>query len=186
MNAKEKYVIEHYDITKDGKVYSHFYNRFLSLRKDKDGYLEVSLIYDDQGNRQPFKVHRLVALKYIPEIEGHNVVNHKDLNKQNNTIDNLEWSTVSKNTQHGFDNCAYKSIKRVKITDPEGNIKIFPNESFASRYYGYKTSACLSSFLRFGIPHIPNKGRLRNHKIEFTDESVTTIEKITNTGISEN
>lgn len=185
MNVKEKYVLEHYEISKEGTIYSPYTKKFLKFREDKDGYLEVTLIYNDEGKRQPFKLHRLLALKYIPEIEGYNVVNHKDLNKQNNNLDNLEWSTTQKNTQHGFDNCAYKSIRRVKVTETDGTINIFPNQSCASRYYGYKTTATFTHFLKDGGPHIPNKGKLKDYIIEYTDEGVTTIEKVANTDVSE-
>lgn len=185
MNAKEKYVLEHYDISEDGKIYSPYTKKYLKLREDKDGYLETTLIYNDEGKRQPFKLHRLLALKYIPEIEGHNVVNHKDLNKQNNSLDNLEWSTVSKNTQHGFDNCAYESIRRVKVTELDGTVRIFPNQSTASRFYGYKTPATFMFFLKEPGPHFPNKGKLKGYRIEYTDEGVTTIEQVTSTDTSE-
>ena len=47
MNVKEKYVLEHYEISKEGAVYSPYTKKFLKFREDKDGYLEVTLIYND-------------------------------------------------------------------------------------------------------------------------------------------
>lgn len=47
-------------------------------------------------------VHRLVALAFIPQPEGCNVVNHLDSNRQNNNVENLEWTTVKGNTVHGY------------------------------------------------------------------------------------
>jgi hypothetical protein len=73
----------------------------------------VPLVYNNKGHRMPFRVHRLVALKYIQNPNNLPVTNHKDLNKKNNCVENLEWVTVSKNTQHGYDNCAYKKVKRL-------------------------------------------------------------------------
>lgn len=186
MTEKEKYVLEHYEISEDGKVYSPYTCKYLKFREDKDGYYDVPLIYNDNGDRQPFRVHRLVALKYIPEIEGCNIVNHKDLNKKNNCVSNLEWCTVQTNTQHGYDNCAYLSIKRIKVTSPDKKVLIFANMSEASRYYGYKNSTTIQHYLAKSSPYIPNKGKLKNHIIEFTNESVTTIEKVTSTVTSEN
>ena len=90
MTEKEKFVLNHYEIFRDGRIYSPYTNKFLKFREDKDGYYDVSLIYNQYGDRQPFRVHRLVALKYVPLIEGYDIVNHKDLNKQNNNVDNLE------------------------------------------------------------------------------------------------
>lgn len=101
MNDKEKYVLEHYEITKDGKVFSTYTNKYLKYRKDKDGYFDVTLIYNSEGKRMPFRVHRLIALKYISNPNNYKIVNHKDLNKQNNCLENLEWVNHKINTQHG-------------------------------------------------------------------------------------
>jgi hypothetical protein len=186
MNSKEKYVLEHYDIREDGTVYSPYTKKILKTTQDKDGYYCVTLIYDDKSNRQPFWIHRLVALKYIPEIEGYTVVNHKDLNKQNNDINNLEWSTISKNTQHGYDNCAYEHIQKIKVTDKEGNITIYPNCSDLGRKFGYKTPATLSGCLKKNNGKWqPKKGKYAGFTFEYTDESVTTIERVASTDTSE-
>lgn len=183
MTDKEKYVLEHYKITRDGKVYSPYTKKYLKFREDKDGYYDVTLIYNDNGDRQPFRVHRLVALKYLPEVEGYNVTNHKDLNKKNNNVENLEWSNVSLNTQHGFDNCAYSTIHKIKVSFPDGTILVFPSESHVSRYFNYKNPSVINKFSRDHI--IPSRGKLKGCKIEYTNESVTTIERITSTVTSE-
>ena len=177
MTEKEKFVLNHYEIFRDGRIYSPYTNKFLKFREDKDGYYDVSLIYNQYGDRQPFRVHRLVALKYVPLIEGYDIVNHKDLNKQNNNVDNLEWCNVSYNTQHGYDNCVYTNIKRVKVTESSGKVIIFANISSASRYYGYKNPTTIQHWLAKSNPYSPNKGKLKGFTFEFTDESVTTIEK---------
>lgn len=185
MNIKEKYVLEHYDVTKEGQVYSPYTKKFLKFRKDKDGYLEVTLIYNDEGKRQPFKLHRLLALKYIPEIEGYTVVNHKDLNKHNNSLDNLEWSTVKLNTQHGYDNDAYSSIQHIKATEPDGTVRIFVSQSEVSRFYGYKNPSTVQQMVTGRISNIVQRGKRKGLKFEFTSEGVTTIEKIADTDVSE-
>lgn len=78
-------------------------NRLLKQRFDKDGYYQVNLYYN--GLEVTKKVHRLVALTFLEEDykEGL-VVNHIDGIKTNNFVENLEWTTVSGNTQHAYDN----------------------------------------------------------------------------------
>ena len=67
----------------------------------KKGYEQVSLC-DGSRNAVPHlkKVHRLVAEAFIPNPENKTQVNHKDLNKSNNCVENLEWVTPSENMQH--------------------------------------------------------------------------------------
>ena len=181
MTDKEKYVISHYEISSDGKVFSTLnlrtnYKRYeLKQRTDKDGYKDIALVYDNKGNRQPFRIHRLVALKYLSNENNLPVVNHKDLNKSNNNVENLEWSTVALNTQHGYDNCCYNHIQKIKITLENRTVLIFPSQSHAARYFKYNTPAAISHFLITKIP--PNSGKLKNAIIEYTTESVTTIER---------
>ena len=177
MNDKEKYVLEHYEITKDGKVFSTYTNKYLKYRKDKDGYFDVTLIYNSEGKRMPFRVHRLIALKYISNPNNYKIVNHKDLNKQNNCLENLEWVNHKINTQHGYDNCAYSNIKKVKCVEPTGTIHIFPSISHASRFYNYANSTTIQAILA-GRKNNPNpRGTRKGLYFEYTDESVTTIEK---------
>ena len=65
------------------------------------GYKKVELYKD--GKRKSFKVHRLVAIAFIPNPDNKPEVNHIDGNKINNNIDNLEWVTSSENTIHAYE-----------------------------------------------------------------------------------
>jgi hypothetical protein len=62
--------------------------------KDTNGYHRVTLCGKD------YAVHRLVAYAFLPKIENKDIVNHKDLNKTNNFIDNLEWCNTRENALH--------------------------------------------------------------------------------------
>lgn len=70
------------------------------LKQDcmQDGYLGVSL----SRHQVPkyVKVHRLVAAAFIPNPDNLPVVNHKDGNKHNNCVENLEWCTIAYNNEH--------------------------------------------------------------------------------------
>ena len=73
------------------------------------GYLETHLYINNKN--KVFKVHRLVAMAFIPNPENKPEVNHKDGNKQNNSKENLEWCTSSENQIH-----AYKNKLKVNTT----------------------------------------------------------------------
>jgi hypothetical protein len=97
---------ELYYIEPNGDVYSQdridTNNRFRKGRKIKpsvykDGYYYVGLWKN--GTQKFLKVHRLVALTYIPNLNNHPCVNHKDCNRQNNNLNNLEWCTNMYNSQ---------------------------------------------------------------------------------------
>lgn len=64
------------------------------------GYAVVYL-FDGRADKK-FFVHRLVALSFIPNDQNKPQVNHKDSNRLNNSLPNLEWCTQSENTLHSF------------------------------------------------------------------------------------
>lgn len=72
--------------------------KVLKLRREKQGYLRVGLYKN--GKSKVFLVHRLVAEAFIPNKSHKKYVNHKDANKENNRVENLEWCTASENTLH--------------------------------------------------------------------------------------
>lgn len=67
---------------------------------DIEGYMKISLCKD--GMKKHHFVHRLVAQTFIPNIENKRTVNHKDGNKQNNCVSNLEWNTHAENNKHAI------------------------------------------------------------------------------------
>lgn len=90
-------------VSKWGHIYSLKSNKFLKLRKNNRGYLIVSL-YPNSKTVLRF-VHRLVLEAFNGEKpSAKHQCNHKDGNKQNNHIDNLEWVTCSENRKHAYKN----------------------------------------------------------------------------------
>ena len=91
-----------YAITSRGKIWSYRSNKFLKPYKSNKGYLYVKLFKNGIG--KAYSIHRLVALNYIPNPENKEQVNHKDENKENNCINNLEWMTNYENCHYGTKN----------------------------------------------------------------------------------
>lgn len=85
-----------YQISNYGRVWSAKRNRYLALTPNNRGYLQVKVIANN-GKRKNELVHRLVALHFIDNPENKPEVNHIDRNKENNSVDNLEWVTHSEN-----------------------------------------------------------------------------------------
>lgn len=77
----------------------NYNEKILKPSNDKDGYLFVSLRKDKKG--KSFRVHRLVASAFVPNVNNHPQVNHKDENKANNMVDNLEWCDNKYNSNYG-------------------------------------------------------------------------------------
>ena len=79
--------------------------RPLKPRKDTKHYLQVDLVQNGEYTRK--RVHRVVWEAFNGAIEGRLEINHKDLNRVNNRLDNLELTTHQQNLQHAID--AYKA-----------------------------------------------------------------------------
>ena len=88
-----------YSVDCNGNVYSRKSNRLLNQFDNGLGYMQVALNYVDFNTgfktTKFKKVHRLVAESFIPNPDCYTDVNHKDGNKKNNHVDNLEWCTHS-------------------------------------------------------------------------------------------
>lgn len=88
-------------------VIKNKYGKLLKLRKINGGYFQVCLCKDSKPRY--FLIHRLVAEAFIPNPDNLSEINHKDENKQNNCVDNLEWCTHEYNMHYG--NCSNKIAK---------------------------------------------------------------------------
>lgn len=88
-----------YAVTSCGKVWSYRRQKFLTPSTNEKGYLYISLYKN--GKYKRCRLHRLVAEAYIPNIDNLPQVNHKDENKANNCLQNLEWCDQKYNINYG-------------------------------------------------------------------------------------
>ena len=141
---KVEIVDYNYFVDKEGRVYSKGGEEKAQF-VDDCGYKRVALW---KNNKYKFHlVHRLVAKALIPNPENKPCVNHKDGNKQNNHVDNLEWITRSDNIKHSYihrDPKTYKGSgnKNAKLTEEQvKNIrKEYKNNKITYKELAYKNN----------------------------------------------
>ena len=129
----------YYQVSDKGNVRSldriingHFYKGILlKQRKDKDGYLTVVLAKNKVCKW--LKVHRLVAISFIPNTENLPTVNHKNEDKTCNAVWNLEWMSVADNNKYGTRN---KRIGKAHKNRPHNYMKGEKNYFYGKRFAG--------------------------------------------------
>lgn len=85
------------------------------IGKPKDSSYGYVALYNSEGSKTE-TVHRIVANHFIPNPENKPCVNHKDGDKTNNCVDNLEWCTYSENINHAVDMGLYpEAVKTENI-----------------------------------------------------------------------
>lgn len=91
-----------YSVSKSGNIYSIKNKKILKPVPNKKGYCYVTLC--NNNKKHNYYIHQLVAQHFIENDEPNNkiYVNHKDKNKANNVVDNLEWCTASENILHAI------------------------------------------------------------------------------------
>ena len=127
-----------------GKSWSH--NRELIMKPEiiNDGYYRIGL--SKNGKRRHYLVHRLVAKAFIPNPNNLYCINHKDENKANNSVSNLEWCTQSYNNSYGNRRLKVKTKIAKKVRCIETDI-VYDSigdayKAFNKKYQGSISMCC--------------------------------------------
>ena len=149
-----------YDVLPDGRIWSKYSNKFLKPCKSSDGYQKVRLS-DNEGKPHTERLHKVVyfAVNSLWEYPEGMQLNHKDENKENNHISNLELVTAKQNSNWGTRNTRVAKAltnhpdksKRVGAFNEAGELVMaFPSTMEASRngYCQGHVSACCNGKLK--------------------------------------
>jgi len=112
---------ENYEVSDQGRVRNKKTGRILKPWKCTSGYLEVYLA--SNGKHEVKLIHRLVAQSFLSNPNNYPQVNHRDEDKTNNTVDNLEWCTSQYNANYGSRNKKVSESRSIPILqlDLKGN-----------------------------------------------------------------
>lgn len=143
-----------YSVTDDGKVISYKYKtpRIMKTWYQKSGYENVKLCKNNQTYH--FLIHRLVAEAFIPNPNNFPEVNHINKNRQDNRVENLEWSDRVDNVYDSYSTMSpIRNFREcILMTEDESKIiKEFQSIAAAARYAS-ENFGCSES------------GLIRNHK----------------------
>lgn len=154
---------KNYEISSFGNIKNKITKRILNPGI-KSGYLCINLT-NDNGDRKYCKMHRLVALTFIPNPLNKETVNHKDHNKLNNNLSdgnkenackwNLEWCSAIENQIHKVNSGLSNSTKKVAQYDLQLNkIKEFNSQKEASK----ELNICYSSISKCCLEKLKTAG----------------------------
>lgn len=158
-----------YSISNYGNVLNTKTNHFLKGEILKKGYIRINL---SCGVNKRFLLHRLVAYVFLKNPDNLPQINHKDGNKNNNCVDNLEWCTNDYNRNHAiktglWDNIRNKVLENCNDPLKKSGAKLNAKEVLVIVDYlnkGYSTRQ-LANLYNLHISTILNikKGKSWNH-----------------------
>ena len=141
---------ENYAITDDGKVISYKYKtpRIMKTWFQKSGYENIKLCKNNQTYH--FLIHRLVAEAFIPNPDNLPEVNHKNKNRQDNRVENLEWCSRNDNLYDSYSTLSpvRNHIRCILYSPKNEKIKEFHSIKEASEYASQKYGTSISGMIR--------------------------------------
>lgn len=106
------------EVSDEGRIRSNMRDgRILKASQDKKGYLRIHLTINRK--RHSLKVHREVARAFLDNPDNLPQVNHKDGDKTNNAVSNLEWISNKDNAQHAIENGLWENVFNASMRSNE-------------------------------------------------------------------
>lgn len=134
---------ESYEVSSNGDLRNKKTGRIMAKNLAGAGYVKADLWAN--GQRKQTTVHRLVAEAFLGPAEGREV-NHKNGNKQDNRVSNLEWCSRSDNVNHGYYKLGIR-VKPIRVTNlATGEVRCYPsaNEAVRDGFHSARIHECLS------------------------------------------
>lgn len=139
-------------------------SKILSPGVQKTGYLYVTL--SKEGKRKTFRVHRLVAMAFIPNPDNLSDVDHIDENKSNNSVSNLRW-------QSHFDNSSRSNSGKTKDNSMGKN----PKAKTVYDNTGNEYSCLKELAIKLGINYSTLKSRFRKYNYFEIEEIIYSYDR---------
>lgn len=182
-----------YSVSSFGRIKNNNTNKIIKLHTDKDGYKDIGFSNGNRKSRLYRRIHRIVALAFIPNPDNLPLVNHIDGVKDNNHVDNLEWVTLSRNVTHSYEIELNKNLVPLIVKDIKTNkvysfrsLKFFTNV-FCNQIINVSTVLCLakSSHIRpilgrFTIVSIDTERLLNTKNVENQRQKIYVYDCIFN------
>lgn len=152
-----------YMVSDHGRVMSapkpNHYGHIMKPKKTRAGYMAICLSKNNEKKHR--LIHRLVAEAFIENPEGKAEVNHKNGNRADNSVENLEWATRSENVRHAY-RVLGKKPNKPWLGKPQLHRRIFNNEQVREIRASSLGSRKLAE--AYGVSHTTIKN-IRNGKI---------------------
>ena len=131
-------IATNYEVSNLGRIRNTKTGQILNPGISGNGYKQVSIKFKDTNKFKKQYVHRLVAQYWLENPENKREVNHINLDRTDNRVENLEWITSSDNQKHKYENGNYKtSHRKIVQMDLDGNeIAVFESIIEAARFLG--------------------------------------------------
>lgn len=142
-----------YEVSNYGNIRNSKTHRVRRNNINKEGYYFVGCSLGSRDRKITFKNHKAAAESFINNPDNLPMVNHKDGNKLNNMVDNLEWCTNAENIQHAYDN----NLISVERGEKASNAKLTQEDVnyIRENYIPYDKEFDTRGLARkFGVSHV--------------------------------